>query len=179
VTPRFGQEGIKSAAFESSPKVARVDTVEDLSFFGCIRGAGLEQDWTDPEVWRRANPSFGITIDADQFAEDCEEARQSPAKENSFRRYRLNQWTEQDVRWLSLEKWDACGGAGPGRDPRAVRVVHPGEPGAVMGSPSANACGDRTAGSTRFIMPPPDMSPACGRCRRSRCNWRRRSSTAS
>jgi phage terminase large subunit-like protein len=24
------------------------------------------------------------------------------------RRYRLNQWTEQDVRWLSMEKWDAC-----------------------------------------------------------------------
>ena len=62
-----------------------------------------------PDVWRKANPSFGITIDAEQFAEDCQEAQESPAKENSFRRYRLNQWTEQDVRWLSMEKWDACG----------------------------------------------------------------------
>ena len=54
-----------------------------------------------------------MTIDAEQFAEDCREARESPAKENSFRRYRLNQWTEQDVRWLSMEKWDACGGELP------------------------------------------------------------------
>lgn len=53
-------------------------------------------------------PSFGITIDAAQFAEDCQEAQESPAKENSFRRYRLNQWTEQEVRWLKMEKWDAC-----------------------------------------------------------------------
>ena len=68
-----------------------------------------EDDWTDPEVWQKANPSFGITIDAEQFAEDCREAQESPAKENSFRRYRLNQWTEQDVRWLNMEKWDACG----------------------------------------------------------------------
>ena len=43
-----------------------------------------------------------MTIDAGQFAEDCREAQESPAKENSFRRYRLNQWTEQDVRWLNM-----------------------------------------------------------------------------
>ena len=83
-------------------------TIEDSSFFAYIAAAGQEDDWTDPEVWRKANPSFGITIDAGQFAEDCREAQESPAKENSFRRYRLNQWTEQEVRWLKMEKWDAC-----------------------------------------------------------------------
>src|SRR5262245_59804602 len=83
-------------------------TIEDLSFFGYIKAAGPEDDWTDPEVWKKANPSFGITISAEQFAEDCQEAQESPAKENSFRRYRLNQWTEQDVRWINMQKWDAC-----------------------------------------------------------------------
>ncbi|QDU44315.1 Phage Terminase [Symmachiella dynata] len=84
-------------------------TIEDTSFFPFVAAANDEADWTDPNVWRTANPSFGITINADQFAEDCTEAQESPAKENSFRRYRLNQWTEQDVRWLSMDKWDACG----------------------------------------------------------------------
>jgi phage terminase large subunit-like protein len=82
-------------------------------FWACsssIAAAGKDDDWTDPEVWKKANPSFGITVNADQFAEDCKEAQESPAKENSFRRYRLNQWTEQDVRWLNMEKWDACAG---------------------------------------------------------------------
>jgi phage terminase large subunit-like protein len=85
--------------------------IQDSAFFGFIAAAGPDDDWTDPEIWKKANPSFGITIDSDQFAEDCREAQESPAKENSFRRYRLNQWTEQDVRWLSMEKWDACSGA--------------------------------------------------------------------
>jgi len=79
-------------------------TIQDLAFFSYICAAESDDDWTAPEVWRKANPSFGITLSAEQFAEDCQEAQQSPAKENSFRRYRLNQWTEQDVRWLSLER---------------------------------------------------------------------------
>ena len=91
-------------------------TFEDLSFFAFIKAAADEDDWTDPEVWRKANPSFGITVNEDQFAEDCREARESPAKENTFRRYRLNQWTEQEVRWLSMEKWDACAAAVPDLD---------------------------------------------------------------
>jgi len=85
--------------------------IEDPSFFAFIAAAAEEDDWTEPTVWRKANPSFGCTMNAEQFAEDCREAQESPAKENSFRRYRLNQWTEQETRWLSLEKWDACNAA--------------------------------------------------------------------
>jgi phage terminase large subunit-like protein len=82
--------------------------IHDSAFFAFISAAAQDDDWTNSEVWQAANPSFGITLSADQFAEDCREAQESPAKENSFRRYRLNQWTEQDVRWLNMEKWDAC-----------------------------------------------------------------------
>ncbi len=46
-------------------------TIEDLSFFAFIAAADEEDDWTDPKIWRKANPSFGITISAEQFAEDC------------------------------------------------------------------------------------------------------------
>lgn len=38
-------------------------------------------------------------------------AKHSTRKENSFRRYRLNQWTEQDIRWIKMETWDACVGS--------------------------------------------------------------------
>ena len=82
--------------------------IHDSAFFAFIAAAAPEDDWTDPAVWRKANPGFGVTVNEDQFAEDCREAQESPAKENSFRRYRLNQWVESETRWLSLEKWDAC-----------------------------------------------------------------------
>ena len=82
--------------------------IHDSAFFAFIAAAAPDDDWTDPAVWRKANPGFGVTVNEDQFAEDCREAQESPAKENSFRRYRLNQWVESEVRWLSQEKWDAC-----------------------------------------------------------------------
>ncbi|HEX3998247.1 MAG TPA: terminase TerL endonuclease subunit [Pirellulales bacterium] len=84
--------------------------IHDSAFFAFIKAAALDDDWTDPAVWRKANPGFGVTVSEDQFAEDCREAQESPAKENSFRRYRLNQWVESETRWLSLDKWNACGG---------------------------------------------------------------------
>ncbi len=81
---------------------------EDLSFFVYIAEAADDDDWKDEEVWRQANPSLGVTITLDSFTQDFREAQDSVTKENRFRRYRLNQWTEQDVRWLKMEKWDAC-----------------------------------------------------------------------
>ncbi len=89
----------------------------DTAFFPFVAEATEEEDWKDPAVWRKANPSFGVTVKEDQFTSDCMEAQASPAKENAFRRYRLNQWTEQDVRWLSLDRWDACDAA---VDPEAL-----------------------------------------------------------
>ncbi len=83
--------------------------IEDDSFFPLIFAASPEEDWTREATWRKANPSFGVTVKPEAIATDCREAQESPRKENAFRRYHLNQWTEQDVRWLKLEKWDACG----------------------------------------------------------------------
>jgi phage terminase large subunit-like protein len=83
-------------------------TVEDWSYFAYIRGAGPEDDWADQEVWKQANPSWGVTIKPDTFAEDFKRAKNSVTEQNAFRRYRLNQWTEQEVRWISLDRWDAC-----------------------------------------------------------------------
>jgi phage terminase large subunit-like protein len=82
--------------------------IPDASFFAFIAAAGKEDDWRAPATWKKANPSFGITIKADQFESDAMEAQQEPRKENAFRRYRLNQWTEQETRWLSMEHWKAC-----------------------------------------------------------------------
>lgn len=81
-------------------------TVQDSSFFGYIRAAEPEADWSNPEVWKHANPSFGITMQADQFAEDYREALQSPRKESAFRRYRLNQWVHHTDCWLSSSVWE-------------------------------------------------------------------------
>lgn len=78
----------------------------DWAFFALIYEAEKDADWTDPDVWRQANPSFDQTVKADAFAEECREAQSAPMKQNAFRRYRLNQWVQQMTRWIPLDVWD-------------------------------------------------------------------------
>ena len=80
----------------------------DATFYPVIYGADQNDDWTDPKVWKKANPSLGITVGIDKVRDACESARQNPAEENAFRQLRLNQWVKQAVRWMPMEKWDAC-----------------------------------------------------------------------
>nr|DAK40807.1 MAG TPA: Terminase large subunit [Caudoviricetes sp.] len=80
----------------------------DPTFYPVIYGAGDTEDWTDPKVWKKANPSLGETIGMDKVIAACESARQNPGEENSFRQLRLNQWVKQAVRWMPMEKWDDC-----------------------------------------------------------------------
>ena len=80
----------------------------DPTFYPVIYGADEADAWTDPEVWKKANPSLGITVGIDKVEAACESAKQNPGEENSFRQLRLNQWVKQAVRWMPMEKWDAC-----------------------------------------------------------------------
>ena len=80
----------------------------DPTFYPVIYGAGEDEDWTDPKVWIKSNPSLGETIGMDKVEAACESAKQNPGEENSFRQLRLNQWVKQAVRWMPMDKWDAC-----------------------------------------------------------------------
>ena len=80
----------------------------DPTFYSVIYGADESEDWTDPKVWMKANPSLGITVGIDKVKAACDSARQNPGEENAFRQLRLNQWVKQSVRWMPMEKWDAC-----------------------------------------------------------------------
>ena len=80
----------------------------DPTFYPVIYGAEDDADWTSEEVWYRANPSLGHTIDIGKVRNACLSARDNPAEENIFRQLRLNQWVKQSTRWMQMEKWDAC-----------------------------------------------------------------------
>ena len=80
----------------------------DPTFYSVIYGAAEDEDWTDPAVWKKANPSLGITVGIDKVKAACDSAKQNPGEENAFRQLRLNQWVKQSVRWMPMDKWDAC-----------------------------------------------------------------------
>lgn len=101
---------IHSICYETHQKAK--DIIEgrkiDPTFYPVIYGADESDDWTDPKVWKKANPSLDITVGIDKIKAACESAKQNPGEENAFRQLRLNQWVKQAVRWMPMEKWDKC-----------------------------------------------------------------------
>jgi phage terminase large subunit-like protein len=92
------------------------------TFYGLIYAADPEtDDFADPKVWKKANPSMGIAFPEDEFAADYQDACTDPRKMSKFLRYSLNVWQAADSRWfIGPIDWAACG-AGP-LEPQAGRA---------------------------------------------------------
>ena len=87
--------------------------IDDPTFYPAIWAAGDDDDWTLPATWSRANPNYGVSVQEEFLRQECIAALASPAYQNTFRRLYLNQWTQQESRWLDMHRWDACNQALP------------------------------------------------------------------
>lgn len=79
--------------------------IDDSAILPVIFKADKEDDWKDEKVWAKANPNLGVSVSLDYLRKACKEAQDVPAKENTFRRLHLNQWTEQETRWIGMDVW--------------------------------------------------------------------------
>ena len=82
--------------------------LKDDRMLPCVYAAEQDDDWTDPAVWQKANPGFGVSVMEEYIRRECWRAKRQPSYENTFRRLHLNQWTSQENRWISMEHWRRC-----------------------------------------------------------------------
>lgn len=82
--------------------------INDPTFLPVIYKAEKEDDWTSPEIWKKANPNLGISVSYEHIERECKRAQQTPTFENTFKRLHLNIRTQQNIRWIVLEDWDKC-----------------------------------------------------------------------
>jgi len=110
-----------SIAWEQHTYAERVASGElvDPYFLGVIYGAEPEDDWTDPEVWRKANPSMPTTIGEEYLREEVTRAKVSPARQTTYRQLHLNVWTTEVSRWIDPTAWDECATPTAARAPGA------------------------------------------------------------
>lgn len=90
---------------EYSLKVLQGILVND-EWFAYVCALDEGDDWQDPKVWPKANPSLGITINEKYLAEQVREAQGMPSKQNIVKRLNFCIWTEQADRWLDVTAWD-------------------------------------------------------------------------
>lgn len=85
------------------------DMHQDEQFFGIEYTIDEGDDWRDPLVLQKANPNYGISVDADDLARKVREAGRSPAGVNNFLTKHCNVWIRAESTWMPLEEWRACG----------------------------------------------------------------------
>jgi len=79
---------------------------DDPAFYPVVFAAEDDDDWTDPAVWKRVNPSYGITTKPEFFHNYLLRAKDNVAIESEFRQFFLNQWLSSTKQWLQMEKYD-------------------------------------------------------------------------
>lgn len=82
---------------------------DDETFFGIIYSIDDGDDWTDPNVWKKANPNYGVSVFPDDIARLCRKAQELPSAQPNFLTKRLNVWVNADSPWLDMRKWEKCG----------------------------------------------------------------------
>lgn len=94
-------------------------SIKDPSYYPVIYGLDDKEDWTkegEPAKggkpatgWYKANPALGEYLPIERIRDEFRTALEMPTEQNSFRRFRLNQWVGQETRAIPMDQWNACG----------------------------------------------------------------------
>ena len=80
-------------------------TQTDAHFLPVIYEAERTDDWEDEEVWKKANPNYGISINSRYFKKELNKVRNNPTLLNRFLRLHLNIKTSVESTWIFAHVW--------------------------------------------------------------------------
>lgn len=84
----------------------RCTATDNPRWFGLLYGLDLQDEWRDPDVWKKANPMHGISIFDSAIVERAEQAKNKPAALNEFLCKTLNVYVSANSAWLDRSYWD-------------------------------------------------------------------------
>jgi len=82
--------------------------LKNEELFGCIFGIDEADDWADPKSLIKANPNYGVSVDADFLKAQQRQAMQSPLQQNKFKTKHLNVWTSVLAGVMNMQQWALC-----------------------------------------------------------------------
>lgn len=107
----YGTKVLNNTLLQHPELSERVDggSVVDETMFVAIYTIDDGDDWTDPQVWAKANPNLGVSVDAEDMERLCRKAQEMPSALPNFLTKRLNVWVNADSNWMDMRAWDRCG----------------------------------------------------------------------
>lgn len=103
-TSDFDRQSICNDIHARARKIAE-GHISDVNFLPVLYEAALTDDYKDEEVWKRANPNFGISIYPDYFKRQIQVCENSPKNLNRFLRLHLNIRTKTETVWIPPWVW--------------------------------------------------------------------------
>ena len=103
-TADFDRISVCNDLYARAKNIALGHTV-DSNFLPVIYEAEIDDDYTDEEVWAKANPNYGISVYADYFKRQIEVCKSSPTLLNRFLRLHLNIKTKTETVWIPSWVW--------------------------------------------------------------------------
>lgn len=77
-------------------------------WFAFIAAADPDDDWQLESTWKKANPSYGVSVQPEFLQKECRKAIANPQEQPKFRRNYLGQKVEGDERYIPKDAWDRC-----------------------------------------------------------------------
>jgi phage terminase large subunit-like protein len=86
--------------------------VKDPSYFGIIYTIDTERnkdeiadDWTDENVWIKANPNLGVSLDPEELRRLANKAKKMTSAQGNFKTKHLSVWVNASVNLFNMDKW--------------------------------------------------------------------------
>jgi phage terminase large subunit-like protein len=99
-----------SPCFDKRNQVCKIldGTFDNEEIFGIIFTIDKDDDWSDFEVWKKANPNFGVSVFEDYLRSQHRSALQRASQQNMIRCKHLNQWCNAGTAFFNMFEWDNC-----------------------------------------------------------------------
>ena len=108
-TAGYDRQSICYEVYDYAKKV-QDGIIEDESFYSAIYEIEPDDDFTDEEVWKKANPNYGVSLRKEYMERESQRAMDVPSYRNTFLRLMCNLWTDSQTAWIGAKEWELCQG---------------------------------------------------------------------
>ena len=89
-----------------------LEQVIDNDMFFCVIYTIDEEDmeqWDEIDIWKKANPNFGVSVRETYFKSQITRGRESHVKKMDVLTKNLNVWVNAAASWMNMDYWNTCG----------------------------------------------------------------------
>ena len=103
-------------------QVLRGGAADTFRWFGLLYSVDPGDEWSDPEVWGKANPMLGVSVTLQAIQHMADEAKSKPASLNEFLCKQLNIYVSANSAWVDRRFWDESVAAMPADKPESTFI---------------------------------------------------------